>query len=1647
MSFREYLGIMLGLSGWITAFAVMLGSLFWLYPLVSRIRRRGKEPRPDGIQIISNPNNPKFEIVAVHGLGAHPEYTWIRNRRTHEAQTDEAGTSQKVHLLENLLKTSFPKARILSFAHNSDWLIDAPVKTAQQIGERLLEQLRLPIIFIGHSFGGIIIKQALCLPKDKVSKEKDHIVEDTSGILFLGTPHQGSSLSVAGSIVALLTSFFGSNTELLFFLRRHSTQLSDLESSFRESHLKAKIFSFCETKPSYALGCFSIGLVSLFSPVTNISNHFFKIVDRDSATGSAAKAIDMDTDHSGLNKCFGLEDPLYEKIKSKIADSIKPSLLDQADESIRESYKHKLKIERLSGEQLSMKECYINLAVVQTSQNNRPEDTVQPPTFRPSLLERFNIKDPDEDRHICLPALFEPRKIRGKHKEKIRRILIRGRPGVGKTTLCKKIVHDFIDAKCLQWNGIFKRLLWVPLRNLPGRQGRFGLKHLLCEEYFPQLPNSVSMLDELHSQCDKSDDSESLFLLDGLDEIWYNLRSNSDLREFVLYLLDRPNVIVTSRPSVQYLQGVKDFDIELETVGFYSTQVKQYVQSNQPDCAGSILDFLKDRPLIGDLVRIPILLDALCFTWKDVSHSKPETMTELYQAIERDLRGKDVHSLKDRGQNSNPSAKDTEDLMEQQAILLENLAFKGLHDGITVFDAKYLNELSSQLSLGGEFDLTLRKVSFLRSSDTSPKDKSRDCYFLHLTLQEYFAARHLARRWVKKEDLELLDPQSQEPEKLQPIDFFRRYKYSEKFDIVWRFLSGILRSNPDHQRSYFEAIQAQPLDMLGPAHQRLVMRCLFEIPSSRRFSLRTRLENQLSEWLLFEYNFPQRNLSRNQHRKPLAEEMEFPIDALVRLLRKDDYELRRYLLQSIRSRHTIHVNIVETLITWLESGSNSEVLEALSVFRYSSNISLSEKNLEVISRKLTDQDYHVQVAAVEALGTQSNLPEHLLQVVAQKLKDNNEYVRRAAVDSLGKQSNLPEHLLQAVAQRLDDEHEDRYVRLAAVYALGKQPNLPEMVFRAVVQKLGDKHQDIQMRTIEALGNRSKLPEHILQAITQKLEDQNEDVRDAAVRALKKQLDLSDNVLQEIAQKLEHEDQNVRWAATAALEERLDLSENVLRTVAQKLENQDKDVRKAAIWALKKQSNLSEHVLQAVTRKLKDKYYRIRQAAIWSLENQSNPPEYLLQEITQKFKDNNKYVRDAAIHSLRQQSNLPEYVLQEIVQKLRDKNWEVRSACVGVLGRQLNLPEHILQAVALKLKDKNDFVQRYALEVLEKQSNLPENILQTIAETLEDNNQNMQRAVIKFFKKQSNVPERSFQAIIQKLKDNDEDVQEAVMDFLEGRSNLPEHSFQAMIQKLKDNNEDVQEAVMDFLGGRSNLPEHLLQAVAQKLKDNSERIRRAAIYSLGQQSNLPEHLLQAVAQRLEDEYEDHLVKLAAVEVLGKQPNLPDPVLQSIATLMKQPRLSNPDDFANELLSIFRRHHKLVSISESNGHFEELFCFLLRQSFCRHIAWYHYDNKPHLIIDGIDIQYEGQNLNHAINEVRKLGLFPDGSLGVNKSVIDVAYENPVKDVEATGAYALDGAPYDEDQYGAGRREHNGTDGEEQRGLIEQGLAPMYVRRANV
>ncbi|PMB65581.1 hypothetical protein BM221_008942 [Beauveria bassiana] len=152
----------------------------------------------------------------------------------------------------------------------------------------------------------LTIRQALCKP----GEDTKEIVDSTSGIFFLGTPHQGSPMSLFGILAARISSVFGSSMGLLLSLSSHRDKLSDLDERFDECmkmkegrRQRTEIVAFRETKPTRMFGWLSIGLV----------------VPRDSARGShGAITIDIDTDHSGLNKCKTREDKLYINLQQEL---------------------------------------------------------------------------------------------------------------------------------------------------------------------------------------------------------------------------------------------------------------------------------------------------------------------------------------------------------------------------------------------------------------------------------------------------------------------------------------------------------------------------------------------------------------------------------------------------------------------------------------------------------------------------------------------------------------------------------------------------------------------------------------------------------------------------------------------------------------------------------------------------------------------------------------------------------------------------------------------------------------------------------------------------------------------------------------------------------------------------------------------------------------------------------------------------------------------------------------------------------------------------------------------------------------------------------------------------------------------------------
>ncbi|MCJ1349815.1 hypothetical protein MMC31_008056, partial [Peltigera leucophlebia] len=288
---------------------------------------------PDG-------NGSEIDVIAVPGLGAHKYYTWVERkssptqqenpkplskfttrlskfitRRRKHAQPPESNdaiqfsnndrtednASKEVMWLRDLLPRFLPNARIATYSYQSDWRYDVK-QNLRKCGEQLLKVLyqyrtskkeaRRPLILIGHSVGGLVIKQALVLANHgEIFKD---LRLSVAGILFLGTPHQGSKAAGYGQSLARV---LGSDTTLLESLTKHSQVLHEIGQDFETSYSNADLVCFHEEYDG------PLGI---------------KFVDFQSASLNGKRSIGLKTDHSGLNKFHSFEDENFQLLLIEI---------------------------------------------------------------------------------------------------------------------------------------------------------------------------------------------------------------------------------------------------------------------------------------------------------------------------------------------------------------------------------------------------------------------------------------------------------------------------------------------------------------------------------------------------------------------------------------------------------------------------------------------------------------------------------------------------------------------------------------------------------------------------------------------------------------------------------------------------------------------------------------------------------------------------------------------------------------------------------------------------------------------------------------------------------------------------------------------------------------------------------------------------------------------------------------------------------------------------------------------------------------------------------------------------------------------------------------------------------------------------------
>ncbi|KAF1961532.1 hypothetical protein CC80DRAFT_402666 [Byssothecium circinans] len=199
------------------------------------------------------------DIVAIHGIGAHPDDSWCKNVGTKESP-------QWVNWLDEngMLPAVVPSARIMRYGYESKWFGEGALRQkASTVAQRLLLALKRerkeyqfrPLIFIAHCFGGLVVLKAL-LDARHTQSEWPGIYASTTGLIFFGTPFRGAEgMSQMEMLEAARREYEKEEVQLdvLKILEPGNEFLQDLVDQFgktRKEADKAAVACFYELKSS-----------------------------------------------------------------------------------------------------------------------------------------------------------------------------------------------------------------------------------------------------------------------------------------------------------------------------------------------------------------------------------------------------------------------------------------------------------------------------------------------------------------------------------------------------------------------------------------------------------------------------------------------------------------------------------------------------------------------------------------------------------------------------------------------------------------------------------------------------------------------------------------------------------------------------------------------------------------------------------------------------------------------------------------------------------------------------------------------------------------------------------------------------------------------------------------------------------------------------------------------------------------------------------------------------------------------------------------------------------------------------------------------------------------------------------------------------
>ena len=348
---------------------------------------------------------------------------------------------------------------------------------------------------------------------------------------------------------------------------------------------------------------------------------------------------------------------------------------------------------------------------------------------RLKVVRRKKTRREVTDKVINMSSLLEP------HEEcsAPRTVLIEGKPGMGKTTYCKKYAYDWATGKqepqdCLPR---FKAVLLLKCRDI-----KSNLWEAIDDQLLPRdIDEGVK---EQFFKFIRDNQSSILLLLDGLDEL-----PSSKLQMFSEVIegrvLPKCYIVATARHEAGIVVR-KCCDTLLEIEGFTEEHVREFITKyfkRRPDLADKLSARMSHDENLTEMAANPLNTALLCLLCEEFEGILPENRAQLYLNI--------VECVLRRYRKKKGLSETSEKLTNVYKSQLKHLgliALNGLlEDKLDVEESELVNHGSDLPGFG-----------FL--SVQPGGSKLRPCLhyaFLHKSFQECFAAFYICCQIQDKE--------------------------------------------------------------------------------------------------------------------------------------------------------------------------------------------------------------------------------------------------------------------------------------------------------------------------------------------------------------------------------------------------------------------------------------------------------------------------------------------------------------------------------------------------------------------------------------------------------------------------------------------------------------------------------------------------------------------------------------------------------------------------------------------------------------------------------------------------------------------------------------------------------------------------------